>query len=381
MSKTSSTTGPATALTRRDLGMFTLAAAMAGGMSRAWAADAIRFGAILPLTGPNAATGGQQQRGLQFAMERTNAAGGVGGRQIEILFEDNQTKPDQSVLSFNKLVDLNGVQAIFTGFSGPTLAMAPLATRKKILLINGAAQADRLATASPYLINTIPVINDEVTSLAKYLYGAGKKTAAVLYENDAAGTAGRDDFATAYKAAGGQILAEEPSSFSQTDYRPALLKLNAAKPDVVFVMLTDGNAALAEQIGQMKPNFLIAGTSFFSDPEAMRNPGSNGWIHTQVKIEPPADIAGAFHQKFGRDMEFFASQYYNAAAIVFKATDNVIKAGGKPTGEAIRDSILKTKSFNLLIPTVFTSNTAAMEIDIVRIQDGRNQMVQANKVM
>lgn len=74
------------------------------------------------------------------------------GRKIEVLFEDNQAKPDQSVLSFNKLVDLQHLPMIFTAYSGPSLAMAPLATRKKVLLMNAGAQADALANASPILI-------------------------------------------------------------------------------------------------------------------------------------------------------------------------------------------------------------------------------------
>ena len=121
-------------------------------------AETVRLGAILPLTGPGAVIGTQQQRGIQLAVEQINAKGGVLGNPIEVIFEDNQAKPDQSVLSFNKLVDLQHVPMIFSAYSGPTLAMAPLATRKKILLVNGGAQADKLADASPYLINTIPTI-------------------------------------------------------------------------------------------------------------------------------------------------------------------------------------------------------------------------------
>src|SRR6476661_1268639 len=131
-------------------------------------AETIRIGAILPLTGPGALIGTQQMRGIQFAVDQANAKGGVRGNKIEVVFEDNQAKPDQSILSFNKLTDLQHLQVIFTGYSGPTLAMAPLATRKKVLLVNAGAQADALAKASPYLINTLPTIGDEIAVLSKY---------------------------------------------------------------------------------------------------------------------------------------------------------------------------------------------------------------------
>jgi branched-chain amino acid transport system substrate-binding protein len=147
-------------------GLLLLAVMLAVSAARA---ETIRFGAILPLTGPGGMTGTQEMRGIQFAVDKANAAGGVRGNKIEILFEDNQARPDQSILSFNKLADLQRVALIFSAYSGPLLAMAPLATRKKILLINAGAQADKLATASPYLINTLPTIGDEVKSCRSIL--------------------------------------------------------------------------------------------------------------------------------------------------------------------------------------------------------------------
>src|ERR1700729_2022351 len=184
---------------QRSMRRFGLAAITASlFMIAAANADTIRIGAILPLTGPGALIGTQQMRGIQFAIDQANAKGVVHGKKIEVVFEDNQAKPDQSILSFNKLTDLEHLQVIFTAYSGPSLAMAPLATRKKVLLVNAGAQADKLATASPYLINTLPTIGDEIGVLTKYLAGEGKKKAVILFENDAAGISGRDDYMDAY---------------------------------------------------------------------------------------------------------------------------------------------------------------------------------------
>ena len=339
------------------------------------AADTIQLGAILPLTGPGGVIGVQEQRGIEFAVTRANAAGGVGGRQVALLIEDNQAKPDQSVLSFNKLVDLNHVPVVFTGYSGPTLAMAPLATRDKTLLVNAGAQADKLATASPYLINTLPGLKTEVGALSKYLVTQGKKSAAVLYENDAAGIAGRDDFRDTYTAAGGKLVGQEPVPFGETNFRPALLKLAAAQPDVLFIVLTGNNAQVADQAKQLAWKGEVAGTTFFADPSTMNNPAANGWIHTQLQIDAPPDLQSAFKQAYDADMEFFANQYYNAAAIVLKCLDKVVAENKPLTGENIRQALFDIRRFQGLIPLEFTSNTATMEIDIDRIQDGKNVQV------
>lgn len=369
------------ALDRREA-LAALAGAVAAAVPfAAWAdgAGPIKIGAILPLTGPNAATGTQQQRGLIFGVEQVNGKGGVAGRPLDITYEDDQGRPDQAVLSFNKFVDLYRFPLIFSAFSGPTLAMAPLATRKKIVLINGGAQADRLAKASPYLFNTIPVAGDEIAVLCRYLLETGKKKAAILYENDAAGAPSRDDFIKTFTAGGGTITGQEPSMSGQTDYRPALLKLADTQPDVLFSMLTDGLGALAEQVRQMKPNFEIVGTSFFNDPDALKNPGSNGWIHSQVRIEAPADLATAFQKKFGTPMEFWGSQYSNAVYIVAKAIEKVLAGKADLSGENIRQAFFDVKTFDVMLPAVFTTNTAEMEIDIVETEDGRHKLVKQYK--
>jgi len=354
-----------------------LAAALSLGPGRA--AEPIRFGAILPLTGPGAVVGTQEQRGIQFAIDEANAKGGIDGHQIEVLFEDNQAKPDQSILSFNKLVDLQHVPVIFTGYSGPSLAMAPLATRKNVLMINAGAQSDKLGNASPYLVNTLPSSGDEVAVMVKYLLSKGKKTAAVLYENDAAGIGARDDFVADFPKAGGQILAQEPVQFGQTDYRPALLKLAASKPDVLFVTITAGMVSLADQLKQMDQPWLVAGTSFFADPAAIADPNGTGLTHTQVHIEAPPALAAAFKAKYGADMDFFARQYYNAAGIIMTTLGKVLADKQEVTGENMRNTLFAIRTFQGLIPMEFKSNTATAPIDINEFRDGKDVTIQQLK--
>lgn len=335
-------------------------------------AETIHFGAILPLTGPGAVVGTQEMRGIQFAIDAANAKGGVQGNKIEVQYEDNQAKPDVSVLSFNKLVDLQSMPMIFTGYSGPSLAMAPLATRKKVLLINAGAQSDKLKSASPYLVNTLPSTGDEVEVMSKYLIEQGKKNAVVLFENDAAGIGGRDDFLDLFPKAGGTVLAQEPTQFGQTDYRPALLKLAAAKPDVMYVVTTAGVVPLVQQIKQMNHDFLVAGTTFMSDPAAIADPASDGVIHTQVQIDAPPELMDAFKAKFGDDMGFFARQYYNAAQIMLTVLDKVLTDKKPVTGQNMHDTLFAIRSFKGLIPMEFKSNTATVPIGINIMKGGKD---------
>ena len=356
----------------RTLRLALAMAASLSAFSAAASAETIRLGAILPLTGPGAVVGTQEMRGIQFAFDAANQKGGVQGNKVEIQFEDNQAKPDVSVLSFNKLVDLQKTPMIFTGYSGPSLAMAPLATRKKVLLVNAGAQSDKLGKASPYLVNTLPSTGDEVGVMAKYLISQGKKNAVVLFENDAAGIGGRDDFVEMFPKAGGTVLAQEPVQFGQTDYRPALLKLAAAKPDVMYVVITAGMVPLVQQLKQLKPDFVVAGSTFMADPAAIADPASNGIIHTQVEIDAPPELAAAFKEKFNADMDFFARQYYNASQIILVILDKLITEKKPITGESMRDTLFEIRKFQGLIPMEFKSNTATVPIGINVMRDGKD---------
>jgi branched-chain amino acid transport system substrate-binding protein len=323
--------------------------------------------------------GTEQMRGIQFATDKANAAGGVRGNKIEVVFEDNQAKPDQSILSFNKLADLEKMPMIFTAYSGPSLAMAPLATRKKVLLINAGAQADKLATASPYLVNTLPTIGDEVKVLSRFLTQQGKKQGSILFENDAAGIAGRDDFVKYFPEAGGTILAQEPSAFGQTDYRPALLKLADSKPQVMLVSITAGLLQMAQQYKQLGLNFTVAGTTFFADPDTIADPSSEGFIHTQVRIDAPPALDAEFMAKYGVHMEFFVKQYYNAMQIVLTVTDHLLAEGKPLTGDNMHDALFKIGKFQGLIPLEFKSNTATVPLDINEMKGGKDVTIKQMK--
>ncbi len=353
-----------------------LSAGLAAGLPAiaARAATPIRLGAILPLTGPAAEIGTEEQRGIQFAVKQANDKGGIGGRPIAVLFEDNQAKPDLSVLSFNKLVNLDQVPVVLTGYSGPTLAMAPLATRTQTLLINAGAQTDRLGTISPYLFNAIPQEAGEVGVLVHFvLDGLKAKRAAILYENDAAGIAGRDDFVKEFRALGGTIAAQEPVPFGETDFRPALLKLAAAKPDVMFVTITQGAKELADQKKELAIAVPVVGTTFLNDPAAIADPAAEGWYHTQMRIDQPAALTAAFRKEFpGADFAFFSRQYYNATNMVLTAIAKVAAEGKPVTGASLRTAILEIRHFPGLLPLDFTSNTATMEIDIDRFEGGKD---------
>jgi branched-chain amino acid transport system substrate-binding protein len=340
-------------------------------------AQELQIGAILPLTGPAASVGLDQQQGVQFAVDKINAAGGLHGRKVKVLYEDSQAKPDVGVLSFNKLVDLNNVPAVISAFSSVSLAIAPLATRKKVLVFNAGAQSNQLANASPFLFNTIPLVKDETAVLVKYVVEKlGKKTAGIIYENAAAGVDGKEDFKKAFEALGGKILAEEPTEFGQTNFRPSLLKVASVKPDFMYLVMTQDLRPFVEQVSQIPGLPMGVGTTFLRT--AFGFDASVGWIQSAIKSDFAPDLEKEFKEKFKTtEAPFFSREYYNAANIVMKAMDYLLEKNKPITGESLQAAIFEIKTFGSSVAQVTfdKSNTAVRGLEIYQYTKTERKVV------
>ena len=117
---------------------------------------------------------------------------------------------------------------------------------------------------------------------------------------------------------------------------------------------------MAQQYKQLGLKFTVAGTTFFQDPDVIADPSSEGFVHTQIRIDAPPELAAEFKQKFNVDMEFFVRQYYNATQIVLTALDKVLADGKPVTGENMRDTLFQIRKFQGLIPLEFKTNTATV---------------------
>ncbi len=337
---------------------------LAGTTTKSHAQDLL-IGTLLPLTGPGSATGTEQQRGVDLAIKHINAKGGVNGRMLKAVVEDSTGRPDQAVLGFNRLTDLNKVPVVMSAYSSVTLAIDPLAARKKVLVVNSGAQSDQLADASPYLINTIPQIRGEAEYLAKFVFEKLGKTAALLYENASAGRSGRDGFAKAFEALGGKIVADEPTEFGQTNYRPALLSIKASGAEVLYIAVTQNFAAIAEQASQI-PGFPDVVGNTFSTPFFGKR-GAEGWYNTTVISKIPPALEAEFKSTYKVDFfEVQSREYYNTVYIIAAAMKKVLDDGKEVDGTNLRDAILAIGNFKSDIAdiTFENSNTAKRPIAI-----------------
>lgn len=226
-------------LSRRSTLQALAAATLTGSLGqRAFAqAEAFRIGALNPVTGAGSPYGTGMQKMIAAAVEMVNAAGGAGGRRLEVFAEDTQTTPQAAVLAAKKLIEVNKVQAVLgTWSSGVSLAVIPLINDANIFLMNtsGAPALSVPPANAKGLSYRFQATNDRFgRAFAELCQKEGFKRPATMAFNNASGIGNTEGFKKAWEAKGGKVLEAVVYEPNQPSYRAELQKVLAAKPDVI----------------------------------------------------------------------------------------------------------------------------------------------------
>jgi branched-chain amino acid transport system substrate-binding protein len=225
-------------LTRRELIHSSLAATLAAALpssALAQAGAAFRIGALNPISGAGSPYGPGMQRAILLAIEEVNAAGGAGGRKLEAVAEDTQTKPEAAVLAAKKLIDVNKVQAIVgTWSSGVSLAVMPLTDEANLIQMNVSGAPAISTLDKKDLVWRFQATNDRFgAAFAEIAAKRGYKRPATMAFNNASGIGNTDGFRKAWEKRGGKVVASVVYEPSRPSYRSELQKVLAEKPDVI----------------------------------------------------------------------------------------------------------------------------------------------------
>jgi branched-chain amino acid transport system substrate-binding protein len=128
----------------------------------------IKIGAVLPLIGSGASYSVWMKGGTEMATEAINAAGGIGGRKLEVIYEDHAADASKAVNGMRRLVEVEKVPLTLTSYSAPTLAIQPIGAQNKVVMMNSGGQSDYLANKD-FLYNNTPVVSNEVGVIADWL--------------------------------------------------------------------------------------------------------------------------------------------------------------------------------------------------------------------
>src|SRR5688500_8491764 len=190
------------------------------------------------LTGDGASFGQSSREGAELAVDELNAAGGVLGRQIRLLVEDDQSKPEEASNAVTKLITQDKVVAVIGEVaSRRTLAAAPIAQRYQIPMITPASTNEKVTEVGDYVFRVCFIDPFQGEVLAKFAYNDLKaRRVAILKDIQQDYSVGlTDSIAAHFKTLGGEVLAPVSYTSGDADFRAILTQVRSQKPDAVFV--------------------------------------------------------------------------------------------------------------------------------------------------
>jgi len=303
------------------------------------------IGAIDPLTGPFAAYGEPVRDGMVLAIEEINAKGGINGRKVELLLEDDGGDPKTSVNAFTKLATVSKVPVIIGPLSSATsLATAPLANRYHVVQISTLAGTIDLSSAGEYVFRIYP--SSEVGSryIAKVAVERFKaKRVAIFYPNNSYGVASKKFVTEVLQQSGVEVVAVETFNDGDRDFRTQLTKIRRAKPDIILcgAYYEEGAQILvqAKQLGLKVP--ILGEDGWFGPIAAIAGDALKSLYFANVAFgteykdnKGMQDFIAAFERRFHRNANSYAAAGYAAVYVVKHA----IEVGGYD-GAKIKDAL------------------------------------------
>ena len=205
--------------------------------------DTIKVGAIAALSGNLGIIGQEERMGLDIAVSEINAAGGVNGKRLEVIWEDDACDNKRATTSAQKLISVDNVKVIFgSTCTGTSLSAAAIAEENEVILMSAVTSGSVFSDAGDFAFRTNPV--DNTKDLVEYLSSQQVKGVAVLSAQNDFAQSLRADFVRFVEQAGGVIVSDESYPVDEVDFRLYLSKMKQASPDVYFLNVDSGKTGI-----------------------------------------------------------------------------------------------------------------------------------------
>ena len=223
-----------------------------GSTALVFAADPIRIGAPLSLTGTLADEGAKEQQGLDMCIDAVNAKGGVNGRKIELTTLDDGYEPARTVPNTKKLIEQDKVFALIGYVGTPTSVPAvPVFTEAKVPFVGPFTGAESLRVPfNRYIFHVRASYYDETDKIVEQVLSTGGKNIAVFYQDDAYGQAGLKGVEIAMAKRNLKISALGTVERNTVKVEKAVETISKVAPDAVVMI--SAYTACAEFIRQMR---------------------------------------------------------------------------------------------------------------------------------
>jgi len=350
------------------------------GGSSASNATEIVVGEFGSLTGTTATFGISTKNGIEMAVDAVNKEGGVLGKKIRVIVEDDQGKPEEAQTVVTKLVNKDQVMAILGEVaSSRTMAAAPVAQQNGIPLITPSSTNPKVTQVGDYIFRVCFIDPFQGFVMAKFATNTLKvKNVAILRDikNDySVGLA--DVFAENFKKMGGSIVANESYSEGDTDFSAQLTSIKSKNPQAVFLPGYYTEVGLVvRQAKKLGLNVPFLGGDGWDSPRLIEIGGEalNGSYysnHFAVSDPDPRiqKFVSEYKARYSETPDALAGLGYDAAGVLFDA----IKRANSTDGAKVRDAIASTKDYPGITGkiTINKDRNADKSAVVLEVKDGK----------
>ena len=378
---------------RAAVGVAVVMAVLLGALApAAWAQETVKVGLIQPLSGPVAASGNYVRMGAEIGRDWINGRGGVLGRQVQLLIEDNKSDPKEAATAAEKLIVRDKVPVIVGAWgSSMTLAAMPKLEEYGVpMVVETSSAATVTKRGNPWVFRISPPSEMEAVGLEKYLKDLGIKQADFLAVNTDWGRGSIQAFGDMLKKKGVEVGAAEMMEQSATDMNAQITKIKSTGGDTLFLTTAVEQITLVlKQAQEQRLTRKVITTGGSSSPtQLIKQAGAaaEGSYHIVFfmpwfpEAMPDGKLAKAFVDEWakrGNPFEGLTEGFrgHDGIATIVEA----VKIAGKDEPKAIRDALWKVSFTGVNGPVKFEkdgpagkeSGQSKPSIFVVLIKDGK----------
>lgn len=315
-------------------------------------AETIKVGVFSDMTGQNASFGISNFSGIKMAADEINASGGINGRKIEILLEDNQGSAENTKIVVERLINEKKVHALLGEvISTNSLIAAPIAQAAKIPMITPSSTNQRVTKVGDYIFRTCFIDEFQGEAMAKFAFETLKlKRVAILTDSNSEYSKGLSkSFATTFTRLGGRIVNEKQYFQGDDDYFQQLNSIKKSNPQAIYLTgYYDSVGVIAKQARQLKITVPFLGGDGWDSPNLFQiseNSLNNSYITDHFSLQTPAENVKKFSTEykkiFGLEPDGFAALAYDAMYVLADS----IKRANSTNNVELRNAIATTKDF------------------------------------
>ncbi|MDO5755406.1 MAG: ABC transporter substrate-binding protein [Tissierellia bacterium] len=340
----------------------------------------VTIGALAPLTGNVAIYGNMATNGAKLAVEEINAAGGIDGKQIEYLVEDEQGDATEAVTAYNKLFD-KGIDFLFGDItSGPTEAVAELANQDGVPMMTPTGTQDGITVDRDYIFRVCYTDSYQGNILAQYaIEELGAKTAAIMTNNSSDYS---DGVAQTFKAKaeelGLEVVAEESYGNSDTDFKAQLTNIANVNPDVVVIPdYYEVIAMIAPQAKDTGIDATLIGPDGWDGVLAQLNESEydnvEGAVFTnhysvEDDSEKVQNFLAAYKEKYDEEPASFSALAYDGIYLYKEA----VEKAGTTDHDAVKDALKEIEFDGVTGKLKFDENNNPIkDVSMIKIENGK----------